>query len=139
MRKYDTVEPLGDLVSLPFVATLATYRKDGTVLLSPVWHEWHDGGFNVTIAPDDVKAQHVRSDPRASIALYENDPPYRGLELRGSARLVAEDALAIQRRIALRYLGEEAGEAYASDPNDRVVTLRLEPGDLRAWDFADDF
>lgn len=138
MRKHKDVGPLGDLVTQPLVATLATYRKDGTVLLSPVWHEWHDGGFNVTIAPDDVKARHVRNDPRASIALYESDPPYRGVELRGTARLVDEDALEIQRRIAKRYLGEEAGEAYASDPNDEVVTLRLEPGDLRAWDFADD-
>ena len=139
MRKYTDVEPLGDLVSRPIVATLATYRRDGTVLLSPVWHEWHDGGFNVTIEPGDVKARHVLNDPRASIALYEDDPPYRGLELRGTARLVEEDAAAIQRRIAARYLGDEAAEAYSSDPNDRVVTLRLEPGVLRTWDFADDF
>jgi PPOX class probable F420-dependent enzyme len=139
MRKYKDVEPLGDLVSRPIVATLATYRKDGMVLLSPVWHEWHDGGFNVTIEPNDLKARHVRNDPRASIVLYENDPPYRGIELRGKARLVDEDAAAIQKRIAARYIGEEAAEVYGSDPNDRIVTLRLEPGDLRAWDFADDF
>ena len=139
MRKYDGIEPLGDLVSQPIVATLATYRKDGTVLLSPVWHEWRDGGFNVTIEPGDVKARHVENDARASIALYEDDPPYRGLELRGEARLVEDGAAATQKRIAERYLGAEAAEAYASDPDDRVVTLRLEPGHLRAWDFADDF
>jgi PPOX class probable F420-dependent enzyme len=139
MRKYDTVDPLGDLMTMPIVALLATYRRDGTVLLSPVWHEWHDGGFNVTIEPGDVKARHVANDPRASIALYENDPPYRGLELRGMVRLVEEDANQIQRRIAERYLGRQAAEMYAPDPNDRVVTLRLEPGVLRAWDFADDF
>lgn len=139
MRKYTDVEPLGDLVSLPIVATLATYRRDGSVLLSPVWHEWHDGGFNVTIEPDDVKARHVLIDPRASIAVYESDPPYRGVELRGKARLVEEDAQAIQKRIAVRYIGKDAAEEYASDPNDRVVTLRLEPGELRAWDFADAF
>jgi len=139
VRKYADVESLGDLVSLPIVATLATYRKDGSVLLSPVWHEWRDGGFNVTIEPGDVKARHVTNDPRASIALYDNEPPYRGLELRGTPRLVEEDAAAIQKRIAARYLGDEAAEAYASDPNDRIVTLRLEPGELRAWDFADDF
>lgn len=139
MHKYHSVEPLGDLVSRPIVATLATYRKDGTVLLSPVWHEWREGGFNVTIEPGDVKARHVSNDPRASIALYENDPPYRGIEVRGEARLVEDDAAETQKRIAERYLGPEAAGAYASDPNDRVVTLRLEPGTIRAWDFADDF
>lgn len=139
MNKYRDVSGTGDLVEQPFVATLATYRRDGTVLLSPVWHEWRDGGFNVTIGTDDVKARHVRNDPRASIAVYENDPPYRGIELRGNARLVEEDAKEIQGRIAARYIGHDAAEEYASDPNDSVITVRLEPGDLRAWDFADDF
>lgn len=138
MRKNLKVEDLGDLVELPIVATLATYRKDGSVLLSPVWHEWRDGGFNVTIERDDVKHRHVKRDPRASIALYESDPPYRGIELRGTPKIVEENAAQIQRRIAIRYLGPEAGEAYASTPSGTEVTLRLEPGELRTWDFAED-
>ena len=36
---------LADFLALPRVAVLATYRHDGTVLLSPVWHTWRDGGF----------------------------------------------------------------------------------------------
>jgi hypothetical protein len=32
-------DDLGDLLEQPLVAVLATYRGDGTVLLSPVWHE----------------------------------------------------------------------------------------------------
>jgi PPOX class probable F420-dependent enzyme len=139
MRKHSRVEALGDLVDLPLVATLATYRRDGSVLLSPVWHEWRDGGFNVTIEANDVKAQHVKRDPRASIAVYDSDPPYRGVELRGEARLLSENASDVQRRIAVRYLGPDQGEAYASQPSGTEVTLRLEPGELRAWDFADDF
>jgi len=138
MRKELGVEGLGNLVELPLVATLATYRLDGTVLLSPVWHEWRDGGFNVVIESDDVKARHVGRDPRASIALYESDPPYRGLELRGTARLVDEGKVEAQRRVAVRYLGPDAGEAYASEPTGKEVILRLEPGTLRTWDFADD-
>jgi hypothetical protein len=139
MRKHANVEDLGDLVTLPLVATLATYRRDGTVLLSPVWHEWHDGGFNVTIDSGDVKARHVERDTRASIAVYESDPPYRAVEVRGRARLISENAQEIQRRIATRYLGSEAGDEYAAEPSGKEITLRLEPGDLRAWDFADDF
>lgn len=40
------------------------------------------------------------------------------------------------RRIASRYLGPDAGAAYAENAADNLL-LRLEPGDLRAWDFAD--
>jgi hypothetical protein len=41
-------------------------------------------------------------------------------------------------RIAARYLGQEAGERYAETGGDDLL-IRLEPGELRAWDFADDF
>jgi PPOX class probable F420-dependent enzyme len=139
MRKDLGIEGLGDLVELPICATLATYRRDGTVLLSPVWHEWRDGGFNVLVEEGDVKARHARRDPRASLALYESDPPYRGAELRAVPRIVSEGVIEAQRRIAIRYLGQEAGEAYTSDPSGTEILLRLEPGELRTWDFADDF
>src|SRR5215467_15505038 len=60
-----TVEDLGDLLDRPLVAVLATLRTDGTVLLSPVYHEWRDGGFNIWVERQNVKARHLRHDPRA--------------------------------------------------------------------------
>jgi PPOX class probable F420-dependent enzyme len=139
MRKDLGIEGLGDLVELPLCATLATYRKDGSVVLSPVWHEWRDGGFSVVIERDDIKARHIKRDPRASLAVYESDPPYRGVELRGSPRLVDGGVVETFQRIAVRYLGREAGEAYAAAPSGREIILRLEPGDLRTWDYGEDF
>jgi PPOX class probable F420-dependent enzyme len=138
MRKRLAPEDLGDLLELPIVAVLATYRRDGNVLLSPVWHEWVDGGFNVVTGSRDVKALHLRRDPRASIVVCDDSPPYRGIELRASARLVPLEDKAIVRRIATRYLGKEAGERYAETGGDDLL-VRLEPGELRAWDFTDDF
>ena len=136
MRKDLTPAELGDLLLQPLVAVLATYRRDGGVLLSPVWHEWRDGGFNVVTRRDDVKARHLRRDARASILVYEHEPPYRGLELRGDARLLAEGVHEAVQRIAIRYLGEVKARAYAEQGEDDLL-IRLEPGALRAWDFAD--
>jgi len=132
------VDDLGDLVELSFLAVLATSRHDGTVLLSPVWHEWRDGGFNVVTGIRGVKATHLRRDPRASIVVCEHSPPYRGVELRCSARLVTAGVEDAVKRIASRYLGREAGAAYTERADDDLL-IRLEPGDLRAWDFADEF
>jgi len=136
VRKGLTPDDLGDLLELPHLAILATYRRDGTVLLSPVWHEWRDNGFNVVTGPRDVKAGHLRRDSRASIVVCEDGPPYRGMELRARARLSMPDDRSILRRIATRYLGPEAGERYAETAGDDLL-IRLEPGELRAWDFAD--
>lgn len=130
------MDDLGDLAELRLLAVLATYRHDGTVLLSPVWHEWRDGGFTVVTSSRDVKAAHLRRDRRASIVVCEHSPPYRGVEVRCSAQLVTAGADDAAKRIACRYLGPDAGAAYADRAVDDLL-IRLEPGDLRAWDFAD--
>jgi PPOX class probable F420-dependent enzyme len=138
MRKGLTPEDLGDFLELPILAVLATNRRDGTVLLSPVWHEWRDNGFNVVTGSREGKVGHLRRDPRASIVVCEDAPPYRGLELRATARLIALEDQTFVRRIATRYLGPEEGERYVESGNDDLL-IRLEPGELRAWDFVDSF
>jgi PPOX class probable F420-dependent enzyme len=138
MRKALTMDDLGDLAELPLLAVLATGRKDGTVLLSPVWHEWRDGGFTVVTGSRDVKAAHLRRDPRASIVVCEHSPPYRGVEVRCRAQLATTGVDDAVRRIASRYLGPDAGAAYADQAADDLI-IRLEPGELRAWDFADQY
>ena len=95
------------------------------------------GGFGVITSSRDVKAAHLRQDPRASIVVCEHSPPYRGIEVRCHARFVTAGVGDAVRRIASRYLGREAGAAYADRAGDDLL-IRLEPGDLRAWDFADE-
>jgi hypothetical protein len=136
MRKGLSPDDLDGLLERPLVAVLATYRSSGDVLLSPVWHRWRDGGFDVVSRSDDVKVGHLRNDPRATVLVYEHEPPYRGIELKGRAVLGPADP-DLAREMAVRYMGVEAGEAYAaSAPDDTLI--RLEAGHVRAWDFADD-
>ena len=118
MRKGLTPGDLGDLLELPLLAVFATYRRDGTVLLSPVWHEWRNGGFQVMTASRDGKAGHLRCDPRASIVVCDDGPPYRGIEIRTTARLSMLEDGSVVSRIAARYLGQEAGERYAETAGD---------------------
>src|SRR5918992_48885 len=112
MRTNLDLEDLAGFLDEAIVAVLATLRGDGSVLLSPVWHEWRDGGFNVWGGLDDVKARHVRRGPRATIVIAEWELPLGGVEVRGDARLVEGDAHATAVRIASRYLGPEGGKAY---------------------------
>jgi len=42
------------------------------------------------------------------------------------------------RRIAVRYLGRDRGKAYVESLVEPMVIIRLVPGRLRTWDFADD-
>jgi PPOX class probable F420-dependent enzyme len=136
MRRHLRPDDLGDLLEQPLLAVLATRTSGGDVLLSPVWHEWRDGGFSVFTGDDDVKVRHIRRDPRVAIVVCEQLPPYRGIEVRGQARLEANGDTAAMRRVAARYIGETGADAWV-DADD--VLIRIEPGGVRAWDFADDY
>jgi hypothetical protein len=74
-----------------------------------------------------------------SVLVYDHEPPYRGLEARGQARLAFDGATEAIASMAVRYLGPDDGPAYAETAGDGSVLVRLEPTELRGWDFADDF
>ena len=139
MRTNLTIEDLGDLLDRPLVAVLATVRTDGTVLLSPVYHEWRDGGFNIWVDQQNVKARHLRRDPRATVLVAESDPPLRAVEVRGRARFIEEGVSETALRIVTRYEGPEEGAADVEALRDADVIIRIEPGHIRAWDYADEF
>ncbi|MDP9483397.1 MAG: TIGR03618 family F420-dependent PPOX class oxidoreductase [Chloroflexota bacterium] len=138
MRRGLRPEDLGDLLERPLLATLATRRIGDSILLSPVWHEWRDGAFIITVEADDGKLRHVERDPRVTIVVAESEPPYRGLEIRGTAEVLPLGYGTTIRRIGRRYIGPAADRMWSED-DDTGVVLRIAPGDLRAWDFADDY
>jgi PPOX class probable F420-dependent enzyme len=127
-------DDLDDLLERPLLAVLATRRSTDDVLLSPLWHEWRDGGFNIFTGGDDVKVRHIRRDPRVAIVVCEHEPPYRGVEIHGRARVGPGDP-ETGLRIASRYLGEDRARRWVG-PND--VVIRIDPETVRGWDFKDD-
>jgi PPOX class probable F420-dependent enzyme len=131
-----SVEQLDGLLEERRLAVMSTFRKDGTVLLSPLWFLWEDGGFTIAMAAGDGKLKHLRRDPRVTIVVYENRFPYRGFELRGEARLLDVAYGPVIRRIATRYVGADAAGFYDDTVGGTVA--RIEPGEARGWDFRDD-
>ena len=128
MRTNLTIEDLGDLLDKPLVAVLATVRVDGSVLLSPVYHEWREGGFNIWVEQQNVKARHLRRDPRATILVAESDPPLRAVEVRGRARFIEEDVSETALRIVTRYEGSGDAAADVEALGKADVIIRIEPG-----------
>jgi PPOX class probable F420-dependent enzyme len=139
MRTGLEVEDLDGFLDQPHVAVLATLRADGSVLLSPIWYEWVDGGFNLWVEASNAKAVHLRRDPRATIVVAESVAPLRGVELRGTATFVDHDVTRIARRIVARYLPDEDAATDTEALQGADVIVRLEPGHLRVWDFADEY
>jgi PPOX class probable F420-dependent enzyme len=129
-------EKVRSLLEAPAPAVLATYRKDGSALVSPVWFRWRYGGFEVVIAEGDVKLRHLAANPECTLVVFETVPPFRGVEVRGTAELIEGDVTSARREIASRYLGEDAGQRYAAQRSKPGVLVRLEASEPRVWDLV---
>jgi PPOX class probable F420-dependent enzyme len=130
------IEQARSLIDAPSPAVLTTYRKDGSALVSPVWFRWNDGAFEVVIAEGDVKLRHLAANPECILVVFEAVPPFRGVEVRGTAELIEGDVTAARREIAGRYLGEDAGARFAAERTKPGVLLRLPAPEPRVWDLA---
>jgi PPOX class probable F420-dependent enzyme len=140
MRRNLRPEDLGDLLERPLNAILALHRDDGSILLTPVWHEWRDDGFRVAVPAGDRKIAMLERDPRLSLIVAENEFPYRTIEVRGVAHLsplgYREIAPSIFRRYLDAYDPDTPVEAYMSAAGGAIV--RVESTATRAWDYSDD-
>jgi PPOX class probable F420-dependent enzyme len=140
MRTDLQVDDLGDLLEQSLIAVLATRRTDDTIMLSPVWFEWFEGGIDIWVpTPEGGKVGHVERDPRVTVVAANHDWPYRGFELRGEATVstVPEDFYGVLHRTGLRYSGPEAAERMVSEYKPGAV-IRIEPGIIRAWAYEDE-
>jgi hypothetical protein len=127
---------LGDLFDQPWLATLATYRKDDTILLSPVWFEWDGEGFVVSLVDGDVKHVHIQRRSLVSLMIAEEASyPGRMLEVSGNVTVRSDEGAQDIFRIATRYLGEEVARRWIEQyPELEWVTVRLVPERSRALD-----
>lgn len=131
-------EDLIDVLEAPSIAVLATRRADDSIMLSPVWHRWRDGGFDMWAHGwSDGKVRHMLRDPRVTMVVSNTSWPYKGVEVRGTAT-VSDDPEAFRelvRATGTRYEGPEEGERMAREMTPGLV-IRIE-GVTRTWSYED--
>ena len=139
MRRNLTLDDIGDLLELPLVAVMGLHRSDGSILLTPVWHEFRDGGFNVWVSLEGQgKLRLIERDPHISMVVCESSGDLRGVEVRGEARVMHSGYRDLVRRTSHRYMTDvAAADRFADSMPDDGPVIRLEPGSLRIWDYAD--
>jgi PPOX class probable F420-dependent enzyme len=139
MRRNIPVEDLGDLLERPLAAMLGIYRRDGTMLLTPVWHRWRDGRFMFQVPGGDRKIGMLERDPRVTILVAQNEFPYRGVEVTGTANLQRDRYHEIGTEIVAPYV--QAYEPHKTPQDflaDGGVVVHVEPTSMRSWDYSDE-
>jgi PPOX class probable F420-dependent enzyme len=95
---------------------LATVRADGRPHVTPIWFivDGDDLVFNTWHA--SAKAKHLRRDPRASLVVDLQEPPYAYAMVEGSVS-ISEDLDEIRRfatQIGARYMGSDRAEDFGA-------------------------
>ena len=124
------------------VAVLGTIAEDGTPVLTPIWYLYRDGRLLMRTGKDSVKARNIQRDPRVTVCVQDERPPYASITVYGRAAIEPEhEGLAAE--IARRYLGGVAGAAYLRVAAENIqesgeVTLAVTPERVLTQDFSAD-
>jgi PPOX class probable F420-dependent enzyme len=109
---------------------LAVVRRDGSPLVTPIWFCLDDNGSVVfTTGADTVKGRALRRDPRCSLCVDDESPPYAFVRVDGRVEVSEDPAemVAWATRIGARYMGAERAEAYGrrnAVPGELLLRLR---------------
>lgn len=122
------------------VAVLATLNRGGSSVLTPIWYLYRNGLFFMRTGEASVKAQNVRRDPRVSLCVQDERPPYRSVTVYGTASL-EESTEGLDADMARRYLGAIGGHFYlrtarAVIEESAEATLVLKPQRIVSQDFS---
>jgi PPOX class probable F420-dependent enzyme len=108
---------------------LAYSGADGRPLVAPIWFVVEDGVLVFNTGKDTAKGRALTRDPRATLCVDLEEPPYAFVQVQGNAEL-SEDPGELVRTataIAARYMGPERAEEYGKRngvPGELVVVLR---------------
>lgn len=93
---------------------LATVCDDGRPHVVPVWFELDDDVIVFTTWHETLKAKNMRRDPRVSLCVDDQAPPFAFVHILGTAELRDDMAELARwaRRIAARYMGPDQAETF---------------------------
>ncbi len=110
---------------------LATVRADGRPHLAPIWFLLDGDDLVFNTGQDTVKGRNLARDPRVSLCVDDDRPPFSFVTVQGRAEL--SDELSEVRewatRIAARYVGDDLAEQFGARngvPGELLVRVRIE-------------
>ena len=133
-------DELQSFLAGPVVARIATVDSQGAPYITPVWQEWDGEAMWVIPREKSVFVQHLIGNPRVAVSCALDSSPYTRALVRGRAEIVAGPALmqgdwlAMARRMARRYLGEQ-GPDYLEPSRDRPrYWVKIAPEQTISWE-----
>ena len=108
---------------------LSYLAPSGRPLVAPVWFVVEDGSLVFNTNKDTAKGRALARDPRVSLCVDLEEPPYAFVQVQGEAELSEDPAELVRTAtaIAARYMGAGRAEEFGQRngvPGELVVRLR---------------
>ena len=103
------------LLERPRTAKAASTRADKRPHITPVWFDLDGDDLIFNTWHASAKARDLRRDPRISLCVDDDQPPFSFVTIEGTATL-SEDPAELRLwagRIGARYMGRDQAEAFA--------------------------
>jgi PPOX class probable F420-dependent enzyme len=122
------------------VGVLAVERPDRAPLAVPIWYFYEPGGeLSIWTTAGTLKDKVIRAAGRFSFTAQNEAPPYKYVTVEGDVTSVGPADEAEARKIAIRYLGEEAGNAFADENHSpSSIVIRMRPQRWLSVDYSAD-
>jgi PPOX class probable F420-dependent enzyme len=125
----------------PNIAVVATVTPDGTPHAVPTWYEYDEGEIVLHMGLGSRRYGNMKRNDNVTVCIDTRTPPYRAVIIEGRARMkeAAYQGTHAERmrRMAVRYLGDAAGNRYAdSIEGQRTVIARVAPSRVTSWDYG---
>ncbi len=127
---------VNELLSAPHVSVVGTVDASGAPAQAPVWHLWRDGAAFILTSRASRKWRNLQRNPSVSLCVDTKTAPYRAAIVEGVASEDSMDYADLLREVAIHYLGESRGNAYADNStatNEDSVVVRIQPKRIISW------
>ena len=114
----------------PHIGVIALNEPGRGPLAAPIWYGYEPGGeLTVLIGPQSRNGRLLSEGDRLSLVAQQENLPYRYVSVEGVVASIAPSTADALAAMAIRYLGEEQGQAYAAanaDGENVTVAVRIE-------------
>ena len=122
------------------VAVLGTIGADGAPVLTPIWYLYRDGHLLMRTDKQSVKAKNVARDPRVTVCVQDERPPYASVTIHGKAA-IEPPGEGLGAEMAKHYLGAVGAAGYQRAAAEAIegseeVTLVVTPERVLTQDFS---
>lgn len=122
------------------IAVLAYIRADGRPNQAPIWYTHRNGTFHMSTTTTGPKKRAIERNPKISLTIQDERPPYRAVIIDGTATLTPLDSADDPTEgMATRYFGRLGAAAYHKMTRELyeesgLTLITLVPDEIKGFD-----